>query len=68
MVKELSDEAKAFLERILEKSVTYKVKKIRENAYRVVGVREGKVIWESDVVSDLREAHRIIARMCDVGV
>lgn len=56
------------LSEILEKPIMCKVRKVGENAYRVVGVREGKGVWKSDVGSDLREVHRIIARMSDVGV
>lgn len=67
MVRELSEEAKAFLKRILECSTTYKIEKV-EGGYQVLGFREGKLIWKSRRVSSLEEAQRIVARMVDLGV
>jgi len=68
MVKELSEEAKAFLKYIIEQSTTYKIEEIEGKGYQVIGVRGDKIIWKSCVVSSLQEARRIVVRMIDMGV
>jgi len=68
MVRELSDEARTFLNRIIEQSITYKIEKVGEGGYQVIGIRAGRVVWKSRIVSSLQEANQIIIEMVDVGV
>ena len=68
MVKELSEEAKAFLKCIIEQSTSYRIEKVKDGGYQVIGIRRGKIVWKSCVVSSIQEAHRIVAQMIDVGV
>ena len=64
---ELSKEAKAFLKLIVDHSTTYKIEEV-EGGYRVVGIRRGKIVWRSPVVSTREEANQIVVRMVDYGV
>jgi hypothetical protein len=68
MIKELSEEAKAFLKCIIEQLTCYRIEKVEGGGYQVIGVRRGKIVWKSCVVSSLHEAQRIVAQMIDVGV
>ena len=64
---ELSEEAKAFLKLIVDYSTTYRIEEV-EGGYQVVGIRRGKIVWRSPVVSTRKEADRIVAQMVDYGV